>query len=460
MTIFKACDIRGRYGAELTTETAEALGWAIGVDLAGQRLAVGGDVRTSTPALKEALLRGLVGSGCHAVDLGILPTPAYYFGLRHLAADGGVMVTASHNPAPDNGFKITLGPRPITEQELAVLAQRMAAGVRLPAPGSYQAVDIVPAYETFLLNRFPRAEQPLRVVVDAGNGSYSVIAPRVLRGLGYDVIELFCQADGRFPNRSPNPAVAANLSALRECVQRHRADLGAAFDGDGDRVVFVDEQGTVVENDRAIVLLARHVLSRMPGEVIYDIKCSSAVPEGIRAAGGVPVMEKSGYTFIKTALLQRGAVFGGEISGHFFFQELGGDDGLYATIVMLQLLAEEARGLAALVDSVPRYPITPDLRLPCPPAEAEAIVEELAAHFSQQAGCEVSRLDGVRIAWPDGWALARPSVTEPLITVRYEARTEARLAEIQRLAATASPRLAALDGRGALAGRKPRITQR
>lgn len=446
MTIFKACDIRGRYGAELTTDAAEALGWAIGADLAGRRVAVGGDVRISTPTLKEALLRGLVGAGCHAIDLGILPTPAYYFGLRQMAADGGVMVTASHNPAADNGFKITLGPWPITEEQLAVLAQRMAEGTRVPAVGSYRAVDIIPAYETFLLQAFPRASQPLRVVVDAGNGSYSVIAPRVLRQVGYDVVELFCQPDGRFPNRSPNPAVAANLSALRESVRHSRADLGAAFDGDGDRVVFVDKQGRVVENDRAIVLLARHVLRRTPGAVIYDIKCSSAVPEGIRAAGGAPVMEKSGYTFIKTALLQRGAVFGGEISGHFFFQELGGDDGLYAALAMLQVLAAEARSLAALVDSVPRYPITPDLRLPCPPAEAQMIVEELAAYFGQQPNCEVRRLDGVRIAWLDGWALARPSVTEPLITLRYEAKTEARLAEIQQQVMAVCPRLAALDG--------------
>jgi phosphomannomutase/phosphoglucomutase len=444
MTIFKACDIRGRYGAELTVETAEALGWAIGGDLAGRRVAVGGDVRVSTPALKEALLRGLMGAGCHAIDFGILPTPAYYFGLRAVAADGGVMVTASHNPASDNGFKITLGPWPITAEQLAALAQRMAAGARAPAAGSYQAVDIVPAYEAFLADRFAPPGQPLRVAVDAGNGSYSIIAPRVLRQAGYDVVELFCQPDGRFPSRAPNPAVAANLAALQETIQHSRADLGAAFDGDGDRVVFVDEQGRVVENDRAIVLLARHVLRRTPGEVIYDIKCSSAVPEGILAAGGAPVMEKAGYTFIKTALLQRGAVFAGEISGHFFFRELGGDDGLYAALLMLEVLAAEGRGLGALADSVPRYPITPDLRLPCAPAEAEAIVADLAAHFAQQAVCQVSRLDGVRIAWPDGWALARPSVTEPLITVRYEAKTEPRLAEIQRLVKAACPRLAAL----------------
>jgi phosphomannomutase/phosphoglucomutase len=219
------------------------------------------------------------------------------------------------------------------------------------------------------------------------------------------------------------------------------ADLGAAFDGDGDRAVFVDEHGRVVESDRSIVLFARYLLRQGPGEVVYDLKCSSVVPEEVRQAGGIPVMEKSGHAFIKTTLLRHKAILGGEISGHFFFGELGGDDGLYATLLMLRIVAEEGRGLAALADTVPHYPITPDIRLPCPIEETRAILQELEQNFAQEPSCEVSTLDGVRITWPDGWGLVRPSVTEPLITLRFEAHSEERLAQIQETVVARSPRL-------------------
>jgi phosphomannomutase/phosphoglucomutase len=515
MSIFKACDVRGKFGADLTAEVAERLGRAVGTILTGQKVVVGGDLRPSTAALKEAVIAGLLATGCHVLDLGILPTPAFYFAKDLLAADGGVMVTGSHNPPGDNGFKLSLGPLPITEEELAEVERLMTAGNFATGRGSYECVEVVNRYVDAIRARFAgrgatahennslgpvslaclfgptvpalghavaRSEtgqsrsafpgqepkvpfrddlssQPanfirrLKVVVDAGNGCYSRIAPALLRELGYDVVELFCEPDGHFPGRNPNPAVAANLSALCETVIATRADLGAAYDGDGDRVVFVDERGRVVESDRAIVLFARYLL-RHPNvitddidgqsEVVYDFKCSSVVPEGVRRAGGVPIMERSGHAFIKTTLLRRKAILGGEISGHFFFGELGGDDGLYAALLMLQIVAEDGRGLAAMVDSVPRYPITPDIRLPCLPAEAQAIVEELAHAFAGEPGCQVSRLDGVRIAWPDGWALARSSVTEPLLTLRFEAHTEARLAEIRASVIARSARLGEL----------------
>ena len=450
MSVFKACDIRGRYGSELTPAFAASLGRAVGAELAGQAVVVGGDVRPSTVALKAALCEGLVRSGCRVMELGIVPTPAFYFALRALGARGGVMVTGSHNPPGDNGFKISLGPWPITEEALAGLARRIADANFVEGLGTHKRVDIIDRYEEDLLGRFSPLPRPLKAVVDAGNGCYSQIAPRVLRALGCDVVELFCEPDGRFPNRAPNPAVAANLTRLCETVVAARADLGVAYDGDGDRVIFVDEQGRVVESDRTIVLFARHLLRRGPGEVIHDIKCSSVVPEAVRQAGGTPVMEKSGHAFIKTTLLRRGAILGGEISGHFFFGELGGDDGLYATLLMLHVIAEvgcgpapaAVQGLAALVDTAPRYPVTPDIRLPCPIRDAEAIVQELIAAFADAPGCEVSTLDGVRIAWPDGWALIRPSVTEPLITLRFEAHTPERLAEIQRVVVASSTGLA------------------
>lgn len=441
MSIFKACDIRGRYGAELTPEVAERLGLAVGTELTGQAAVVGGDLRPSTGPLKSALIKGMMAAGCRVIDVGVLPTPAFYFAKDCLQTEGGVMVTGSHNPPGDNGFKISLGPWPITEEELASLERRMTGVDFARGDGSYESFEVVDHYKTFIRSKFPTGGGRLKVVVDAGNGCYARIAPQVLRELGYEVVELYCEPDGRFPGRPSNPAIAANLTTLCETVVRSGADVGAAFDGDGDRVVFVDEQGRVVESDRSIVLFARYLLGRGPGEVVYDLKCSTIVQEEVRRAGGFPAMEKSGHAFIKTTLLRRKALLGGEISGHFFFGELGRDDGLYATLLMLHILAEEGWGLAALADTVPRYPITPDIRLPCPPEETWIIVQELERSFAQETGCEISTLDGVRIAWPDGWALIRPSVTEPLITLRFEAHSERRLAHIQEVVVARSPHL-------------------
>ncbi len=444
MSIFKACDIRGRYGVDITAETAGRLGLAVGTELAGQAVLVGGDLRPSTETLKPALIKGLMTAGCRVTDVGILPTPAFYFAKDYLQAEGGVMVTGSHNPPDDNGFKISLGPWPLTEEEIASLGQRMSNGDFAQGVGSYERDEIIDHYKSAIKRKFSTSGGQ-KVVVDAGNGCYAHIAPQVLQELGYQVVKLYCEPDGRFPNRSPNPAVAAHLQTLAATVIQSGADLGIAFDGDGDRVVFVDEKGRVVENDRSIVLLARHFLRREPGEVIYDIKCSSVVAEEVSRAGGCPVMEKSGHAFIKTALLRRKAVLGGEISGHFFFGEIGYDDGLYAALLMLDIVAGAGRGLAALVDTVPRYPITPDIRLPCSSEERRSIVQELKQVFAGESDCQVSTLDGVRIAWPDGWALVRPSVTEPLITLRFEAHTKQRLAQIQETVFARSSRLEKLQ---------------
>lgn len=450
MSIFKACDIRGEYGTELTEALARRLGQAVGTRLAGEAVVVGGDVRLSTPALKAALIEGLAETGCRVLDLGIVPTPVLYFAKARLGAAGSVMVTASHNPAPDNGFKLMLGEYPPSEEALGAIERELALADFARRPGSVSSVDILPQYESFLLERFAPGGQ-LRLVLDCGNGCYSTVAPAILARLGYQVEPLFCEPDGRFPNRSPNPALARNLQHLCRRVVATGADLGIAFDGDGDRVAFVDEQGQPTETDRVAVLFVRWLLggqtfdvSRLMSpvpEVIYDIKCSSVLREAVEAAGGRAVMERSGHAFIKTALLQRQALFGAEISGHLFFRELGGDDALYASCLLLQILQSEGRGLGALLAEVPRYPITPDIRLPCPPQKVAAILAELQQAF---AGHPVSLLDGVRVDFGDGWALARSSVTEPLITLRFEAHTPERLEEIQQLVRRNVPTLAGI----------------
>jgi phosphomannomutase/phosphoglucomutase len=440
MSIFKPCDIRGRYGPELEPGIAGLIGRAVGSELTGRAVAVGGDVRPSTGPLKETLIAGLVAAGCEVLDCGILPTPAFHFAKAHFHTAGGVMVTGSHNPAGDNGFKISLGPESITETEMARIRDRVERRDFLAGPGVCRAVEVTGPYEDFLRAKFPPGAGR-KVVVDAGNGCYWRIAPRVLRANGCEVVELFCAPDGSFPNRDPNPSVAKHLGALRESVLATGADLGIAFDGDGDRVVFVDAAGEVIPSDVCIVLFARHLLAKEPGVVVHDIKCSGIVADEVRRLGGTPVMERSGHAFIRNTLLRRRAVLGGEISGHFFFGDLGWDDGLYAGLLLLRILRAEGRGLAALAADVPGYCITPDLRLPCPAERAREIVQELEQTFRQVAGCEVSVLDGVRIAWADGWALARPSVTEPLLTMRFEARTEPRLAEIRAELIARVPRL-------------------
>lgn len=440
MGIFKACDIRGSYGTDLTEPLAYRLGQAVGTRLHQQTVVVGGDVRLSTPPLKAALIDGLVTSGCRVLDVGTVPTPALSFAAAWLRAAGSVMVTASHNPPGDNGFKLAFGGRPPDEGTLAALEQEMAEGAFARGRGSVRKVDALSAYRAFLARRFAPGGR-LHVVVDCGNGCAALTAPQVLARLGYHVETLFGEPDGRFPNRPPNSAVAANLSALRRRVVETGAALGLAYDGDGDRVAFVDALGRVAESDRVAVLLAQKVLARQPGEVIYDIKCSSALPEEVRRAGGTPVMARSGHAFIKAALLERHAVFGAETSGHLFFPEAAGDDALYASCFLLELLEGTGRSLDELLEAVPRYPITPDIRLPCPAGEADLILEKLAGAF---AGYPVLRLDGVRIDFGDGWALARRSITEPLITLRFEARTGPRLAEIQRLVRERVPALGAI----------------
>jgi len=533
MSIFKACDIRGVYPDELNEATYADLGRAIGTLLRERtptpHVVVAGDVRPSTPLLRAALIDGLVATGCSVADLGIVPTPVAYFAYSHghfaaKAAQSGAflessaspsplaergsggeaawrscfdalaIVTASHNPPKYNGLKVCLGPMPITEEEMARVESTLAARRFASGPGGVRAVSVEEDYIAFLCGD-AKPGDGFRIVLDCGNGSYSDLAPRVLRRLGYDVVELFCTSDGTFPNRSPNPSLPENLGALRRAVQESGAAVGLALDGDGDRLAIVDGLGRSLTGDQAIILLARHILQarpyalrgdassaaprppfplppgegrvrgigndecRMPnaewqetsphssfgidssfvirqssfpsspaprpssptpeGEgVVLDIKCSQAVPDAVRACGGTPLLERSGHTFIKTRMIADRALFGGELSGHFFYRQLaGGDDGLYSVLRVAELARESDVPISKIVDAMPHYATTPDIRVPYAASDGAARLEEIAA----AATGEVLRLDGVRIAYPDGWGLVRCSVTEPLWTFRFEA---------------------------------------
>ncbi len=433
MKIFHACDIRGIAGVELTNEIAYKIGRALGVKLTGQKVVVGGDIRLSTPVLKDIMIKALLESGCHVVDIGTVATPVFYYGLKVTQGTGGIMVTASHNPAPYNGFKLVLGENPVSEADILDVKRLVEEDAQVSGEGTLTVLPIIDDYIAYTAKLAQKSQ--LRVVVDAGNGATSEIAPALFKALGYDVIELYCKPDGHFPNRSPNPALAENLQGLGKKVLESGANLGVAFDGDGDRVAFVDENGRAVDNDDIIVLLARYYLEKEPGTIIYDAKCSMVAPEQIAKAGGRPIMARAGHTFSKAAFIREKALFAGEISGHFFFGELGYDDGMFAGLKVCEFVKNHG-SLAELVDEIPNYILTPDIRVTYKGADKEAILDGIASRLAQY---NPNRIDGVRIEFEDGWGMIRASVTEPLFTLRFEGKTSERLQEIIELLLSALP---------------------
>lgn len=441
MSIFKACDIRGRYGSELVDADGARLGLALAEQLAPAGVIVAGDGRLSTPALKQELVAGLLRGGCNVVDIGMVSTPAFYFARHHLGILPGIMVTASHNPAHDNGFKVALGELPVTPDDIRNLAARMQSGDLRPAPqpGALRAVDVLPDYIAHARAHAPDLSG-LRVVADCANGMCSLTARAVWQAAGADVSFLYDTVDGAFPNHPPDPSVFKNLKSVCRAVIEQRADLGVGYDGDGDRAVFVDERGRPLPADKAIALFAERALAAGPAPIIYDQKCSLLVAEAIRARGGQPVLEKSGHTFIKTTFLRLGAPYAGEISGHHFFRELGGDDGLIASLYMADLVRRSGQGLAALADAIPTYPITPEIRLKMDAAGVNRVIDMLAGGLAREA--TLSTTDGLRVEYPDAWGLARQSVTESALTLRFEGKTESALRQIMARFEAVAPDLA------------------
>ena len=442
MSIFKACDIRGVYPDEIDERAAEAIGRAVGTELDRAGCVLAGDVRLSTPPLKSAVQRGLLGAGADVVDLGIVPTPVAYWARRRMGIRGAVIVTASHNPPEHNGVKFMLGPLAVTPEDIERVRVRAEQGDFHSGRGRLSSRDVRDEYLAWLAERFEGTGAGMKALVDAGSGTASLWAPPAFRAAGYQVEELFCEPDGRFPNRSPNPSAEA-LGAASARVRAVGADFAACFDGDGDRVAFLDERGRAVSAEDALILLARDALGTAPGAaVIYDQKCTRMVPREIERAGGQPLMERSGHSFIKRRLVEEGALLAGEASGHFFFGELGGDDGTYAALRMGELIARGGRHLGALLGTIPPYFISEDVRVTRPAGDSERLVQHLRDAF---ANLPQDHTDGVRIEFEGGWALCRASVTEPAMTVRVEGDTPERMAEIRDLVLRAIPR--ARDGK-------------
>lgn len=448
MSIYKACDIRGHYGTDLRDEHATRLGLALAQHCGPIDILVGGDGRLSTPALKERLMAALASAGCRVIDVGIVPTPALYFARRRLGVHAAVMVTASHNPPADNGFKLALGDMPITPEEIRTLAGLMEHDEGIPqfpadngAPMSRNQtrVDILPDYVAFARSQAGPLDD-LHVVVDCANGASALVARDIWQATGASASYLYDTLDGRFPNHAPDPSAVKNLRALCEAVAAAGADLGVAYDGDGDRVVFVDSLGRPLSGDRAIVLFTREALRAGPAPIVYDQKCSLTVIETIRELGGQPLIERSGHTFIKAAFLRSGAPYAGEISGHHFFRALGGDDGLIASLYMATLVRASGRSLAALADDIRSYPITPDIRLKMEDTTARRVLGDLQASLAGEA--RLITLDGLRAEFNDGWGIARLSVTEPAMTLRFEGKDAVSLSRIMCRFEQAAPDLA------------------
>jgi phosphomannomutase / phosphoglucomutase len=427
-SIFRQYDIRGLVGSELTPDLARGIGRAfatVGWERLGGApvIVVGRDNRPSGASLAEGVRRGIVEAGATAVDVGTLPTPALYFAVPTLGADGGVQVTGSHNPPEFNGFKLVLGGDAFHGEEIVALWERIATERWRGGAGRESSdASVLGRYREAIVSRH-RLARPVRVVVDCGNGAASLVAVSTLQALGAEVTPLFCESDGTFPNHHPDPTVPENLRDLQAEVRRSGAELGLAFDGDGDRIGAVDETGGIVYGDLLLVALGRDAVRRFgPGTpVIFDVKCSEVLPAALSAAGARPVMWKTGHSLIKAKMKELGAPLAGEMSGHMFFggDYLGFDDALFAAARLLEIVSRGPHGLAALLADLPRTTSTPEIRVDVPEDQKFPLVERAAEHFA--AKYPVNTIDGIRITFPDGWGLLRASNTQPILVLRFEA---------------------------------------
>jgi len=435
--IFKAYDIRGIVGQSLTPGIVEQIGRAIGTEAlaAGdEAVVVGRDGRLSGPAIASALMDGICATGCHAVDIGMVPTPLTYFATHALKIGSAVSVTGSHNPPDYNGLKVMIGTHTLAADRIQDLRQRIEDQDFAVGVGERRAQDVVREYVDRVVGDI-RMKRPLRVVTDCGNGVAGMAAPQLMRDIGCDVIELFSEVDGTFPNHHPDPSVADNLAPLIEAVHHEKADLGLAFDGDGDRLGVVTDTGQVIWPDRQMILFARDILSRNPGaRIIYDVKCTRLLPEAIEQAGGEALMWKTGHSFIKAKLRETRGAFGGEMSGHLFFKErwYGFDDALYAAARLCEVLSDDSRLPSAVFAEIPDTVNTPELRIEMQEGEHHALIRELVAQGDFSGG-ELCNIDGVRVDFEDGFGLARASNTTPTVILRFEADTEPALRRIQNL---------------------------
>ncbi|MBL4852486.1 MAG: phosphomannomutase/phosphoglucomutase [Gammaproteobacteria bacterium] len=433
--VFKAYDIGGIVGETLTTDLVADIGRALGSEAYArgqQTVVVARDGRLSGPELLNALIKGLTESGRDVVNLGLVPIPVLYFATHYMSTASGVMLTGSHHPPNYNGLKMVLKGEMLSGETIQALRTRIESGDFQAGTGSVEETDIVADYIESIVSDV-ELSRPLKVVVDCGNGAAGDLAPRLLRSLGCEVIELFCDVDGDFPNHHPDPSHAENLSDVIEAVISNDADLGLAFDGDGDRLGVIDSRGNVIWPDRQMVLYAKDVISRNPGaEIIYDVKCSRHLGAAIKRFGGKPVMWKTGHALIKARMKQTGALLAGDMSGHIFFQErwYGFDDALYTAARLLEIVAADLRSSYELFAEIPNGVSTPELKLEMDDAASTTFMQQLlaAADFPD---ANIITIDGLRVEFEDGWGLVRASNTTPCLVMRFEADNPSSLQRVQ-----------------------------
>jgi len=435
--IFKAYDVRGIVDDTLTERAVRSIGQAMGLAAADRgvsEVVVGRDGRLSGPRLVDALSEGFMDAGIDVIDIGAVTTPIVYFAAFELGSGTGVAVTGSHNPPDYNGLKMMIAGEALYGDAIQALRLKIESGLPAPAStrGQRRVLDLSERYQTRIVDDV-HLVLPMRIAVDCGNGIAGAYAPGLFRALGCEVVELFCEVDGNFPNHHPDPARPENLVDLIACLARGEAELGLAFDGDGDRLGVVTPSGQIIYPDRQLMLFAKDVLSRNPGaEIIYDVKCSRNLVRWISDHGGRPLMWKTGHSLVKAKLKETGAPFAGEMSGHIFFKErwYGFDDGLYAGARLLEILARAADA-GAVLEALPDSLTTPELQLQTAEGENFSLVERLKQEAVFEGASERILIDGIRIEYPDGFGLARPSNTTPVVVLRFEADCAAALARIQ-----------------------------
>ncbi len=436
--IFREYDIRGIAGQEFDEDFSYRLGRVLASSphTPDGPYIVGRDVRLSGPTLQQSLINGICDGGRDVLDIGISPAPLAYFAAFTRKVAGCIHVTASHNPPEYNGFKIMCGRRPLHGKDILELRTRMHAPLPAPCdkPGTVRQTDIAEAYIAYVLRDCP-LKRPLKVVIDAGNGPAGLLAAPLYRRLGCEVVELFCDPDGRFPHHHPDPSRDENLQALRSVVLHEGFDLGIAFDGDGDRIGVVDGQGRILRSDMLLLLLARTILDLHPGAaIIGETKCSQLLYDDVRLRGGKAIMWRAGHSPIKAKMQETGALLAGEMSGHIFFADryFGIDDAIYAGARLMQMIADAGRPLSALIDELPASMSTPEIRCFCPDEIKFRIVEEAIRDFRQQ-GYNIIDIDGMRLQLECGWALLRASNTQPALVLRFEARDPRSLEHVRSL---------------------------
>ena len=435
--IFREYDIRARVGNDLSAEEVFLLGRALGTYYRRQgkrRLVVGRDCRLSSPEWQARLMEALVACGCQVLDIGMCPTPVLYFAVRDFEAEGGIIVTASHNPPEFNGFKICNGYHTIFGEEIQGLLQLVQGGDFISGAGFMEVREILPAYQDYLAQNLS-ISRPLRMGLDAGHGTAGAVALPFFRRLGCEVWPLYCEPDGRFPAHEPDPVIEANLADLKALVLEQRLDLGVAYDGDGDRLGVIGPRGEIIWGDQLLVLFSRAVLAGHPGAtIIGEVKCSQRLYDDVARHGGRPLMWKTGHSLIKQKMVEEGALLAGEMSGHLFFADryFGYDDAIYATGRLLELLAATGQSLTDLLADVPPAYITPEIRRDCPDELKFQVVESVKARL--KGLFPIIEVDGVRFLHPQGWGLVRASNTQPALVLRFEAISQEALQEIKDLA--------------------------